>query len=115
MGFQAQPSGALYSIVNVILNGKQCTIAWYVDDSMTSHNDPKVISMVLEEIQQHIGKMTISKEKQHVFFGIKIAFLDNGTAKLDMSSYLQNAIDASGLKIERHAMAAAKKDFSQQC
>ena len=83
-------------LANAILNGKQCTIAWYVDDSMTSHNDSTVVDMVM---------------KRHEFLGIKIVFLDNGTAELDMSSYLRNAIIASGLNIERYAMTAAKRDL----
>ena len=109
MGFELNPVEPC--VANAILNGKQCTIAWYVDDSMTSHDDPKVVDMVLEEIERHFGKMTITRGKEHEFLGIKIKFLDNGTAELDMSSYLRNAIDASGLDITKHAMTAAKKDL----
>ena len=55
--------------------------------------------------------MTITRGKKHEFLGIKIDFLDDGTAELDMSSYLRNAVAASGLKIVRHARTAAKKDL----
>ena len=30
-------------VANTIIEGKQCTICWYVDDSKTSHVSPKVV------------------------------------------------------------------------
>eukprot|EP00543_Licmophora_paradoxa_P019109 CAMPEP_0202474244 /NCGR_PEP_ID=MMETSP1360-20130828/92277_1 /ASSEMBLY_ACC=CAM_ASM_000848 /TAXON_ID=515479 /ORGANISM="Licmophora paradoxa, Strain CCMP2313" /LENGTH=362 /DNA_ID=CAMNT_0049101351 /DNA_START=30 /DNA_END=1118 /DNA_ORIENTATION=- len=57
--------------------------------------------------------MTVTTGDEHEFLGIKIKFQPDGLAQLDMSSYLRNAIDASGMDIRRHAKTAAKKDLRQ--
>ena len=99
-------------ITNAVLNGKQCTVAWYLVrgwlDDLTrrlwySHHG-------IDRNSAAFGKMPITRGKDQ-FLGIKISFLDDGMAELDMSSYLRNAIAASGLKIHRHAKKAAKKDL----
>jgi hypothetical protein len=48
MGFQLK----LYEpcMANCIIDGKQCTIAWYVDDTKISHVDPNVVSSVIEPV-----------------------------------------------------------------
>ena len=35
-------------VANKIINGKQCTIVWYVDDNKLSHKDPNVVTEILE-------------------------------------------------------------------
>ena len=43
-------------MVNKMVNGKQCTIVWHVDDLKVSHIDPKVVGDVLDQINQEYGK-----------------------------------------------------------
>jgi hypothetical protein len=45
MGFVLNPYDAC--IANKIIDGTQCTIAWYVDDNKISHRDTKVVSKVI--------------------------------------------------------------------
>ena len=47
-------------VANKNINGKQCTICWYVDDTKISHIDPKVVDNVLGLIESRFGKMTVS-------------------------------------------------------
>ena len=46
-----------WCVMNKIIDNKQCTILWYVDDLKTSHVDPAVVSSVLADIDAEYGKI----------------------------------------------------------
>ena len=56
MGFKINPYDQC--VANANINGKQCTICWYVDDNKISHEDPKVVDDVIQKIESRYGKMT---------------------------------------------------------
>ena len=39
-------------VANKIIDGKQCSITWYVDDLKISHADDNVISKVIETLEE---------------------------------------------------------------
>ena len=45
MGYKLNPYDTC--IANKMVNGKQCTVAWYVDDNKISHMDPTVVTEVI--------------------------------------------------------------------
>jgi hypothetical protein len=47
-------------MANCDIQGKQCTIAWYVDDSKISHVDPDVVTMIIEKMDSVFDKMTVT-------------------------------------------------------
>lgn len=67
MGFKMNPYDAC--IANAIIDGKQCTVAWYVDDNKISHINSKIVDYVIEKIEARVGKMTVTRGKHHVFLG----------------------------------------------
>ena len=44
LGFELNPYDAC--VANKMIDGKQCTIAWYVDDMKISHVDPNVVTNI---------------------------------------------------------------------
>ncbi|MEM1009075.1 MAG: reverse transcriptase domain-containing protein, partial [Myxococcota bacterium] len=64
-------------VANAMIEGKQCTIAWYVDNSMISHNKKSVVEMVINKIEAKFGKMTVTHGRKHRFLGMDIFFLRN--------------------------------------
>ena len=46
MGFVINPYDPYVS--NKMINGKQWTIVWYIDDKKLSHVDPNVVTDILE-------------------------------------------------------------------
>jgi hypothetical protein len=92
-----------------MIDGKQCTIAWYVDDTKISHVDPDVVTRTIEQIEERFGKMTVKRGSEHVFLGMNIAYKNNGTAEITMREYLEEAIADSGLDISRTATTPAKR------
>ena len=54
LGFKLNPYDPC--VANKMVNGKQCTICWYVDDSKISHVDPKIVDWVIENIENNSVK-----------------------------------------------------------
>jgi Reverse transcriptase (RNA-dependent DNA polymerase) len=61
MGFELNPYDAC--VANKLINGKQYTVVWYVDDNKISHVDPNVVSEVIQKIEEQFGKMTVTRGK----------------------------------------------------
>ena len=43
-------------VVNKNINGKQCTVCWYVDDTKISHEDSGVVDSIILELEEEFGK-----------------------------------------------------------
>ena len=81
-------------VMNKMINGKQCTIGWHVDDLKISHVDPKVVDHVIELLDGEFGKeepLTKSRGKVHDYLGMLLDFSGNDV-KVDMSAYLRSVI-----------------------
>ena len=51
MGFKVNPYDRC--VANKDIGGKQCTIVWYVDDNLVSHEDPTVVTSLVNKIKEH--------------------------------------------------------------
>ena len=109
MGFQVNPYDSC--IANCMIGGSQCTIAWYVDDTKISHVDPAVVTSIIDRIEGKFGKMTVTRGREHTFLGMKIRYTKERTAVVTMKGYLQEAIDESGLYVQRTATTPARKNL----
>ena len=109
IGFELNPYDPC--IANKIIEGTQCTIAWYVDDTKISHVNPDVVTQVIEQIEERFGKMTVTRGRDHVFLGMNIAYKDNVTAEITIREYLEEAISDSNLDIKRTAATPTKRDL----
>jgi hypothetical protein len=66
MGFKLNPYNLCVAISQI--KGKQCTIAWYVDDNKISHVDGTVVTDIIEKIEAKFGKMTVTRGKHTCFW-----------------------------------------------
>ena len=64
-------------MANAMIEGKQCTIGWYVDDNKISYFYSRVVNYIIEKIEERFGKMKVSRGKKHVFLGMDIKFVGN--------------------------------------
>jgi Reverse transcriptase (RNA-dependent DNA polymerase) len=96
-----------FCVANATISGSQCTIVWYVDDAKISHVKSSVVTDVIAILESHFGKMSVSRGDRHEFLGMHLHFLGDGTATVHMPSYLQSAIDDSGLPITKSAPTPA--------
>jgi hypothetical protein len=60
-GFELNPYDTC--VANKIIDGKQCTMAWYVNDNKISHTNDYVVTNIIETIEGRFGKMTVTKGK----------------------------------------------------
>ncbi len=63
--------------MNKIINRKQFTILWHVDDLKLSHEDPNTITEVLQIIDKRYGKVvliTMMHGKVHNYLGMVLDY-----------------------------------------
>ena len=70
LGFTLNPYDRC--VANKVINGKQCTIVFYVDDNKVSHVDPDVVSSVLQDISSHFGDLVVSRGSTHNYLGMNV-------------------------------------------
>ena len=110
MGFVLNPYDPC--IAHKTINGKQCTIAWYVDDTKISHVKSDVVTHIIGEIEKRFDKMTVTCGREHTFLGTKNRYTDEGTAQVSMKDYhLTEAIVESGLNVQNVASTPARRDM----
>ena len=110
MGFELNPYDPC--VANKMINGKQCTIGWYVDDNKISHVDPDVVTSIIEKIEEKFGKMTVTRGKVHTFLGMKITLQKDKTVMIvEMKEYIKDAIEDFAQDVSKHVATPAKKDL----
>eukprot|EP00957_Ditylum_brightwellii_P047606 3616093-Ditylum_brightwellii.AAC.1 len=93
MGFKVNPYDRC--VANDMINGKQCTLVWYVDDNKLSYADSKVVDNILEKITEHFGELATTRGDEHTLLGMKLRIKDK-KVEVDMREQLQEAIEAFG-------------------
>ena len=109
MGFELNPYDPC--VANKLVDGKQCTICWYVDDTKISHKDSKVVDWVISDLEQDFGTMTVTRGNKHTFVGIDIEFNEEGTVNLSMVDYIDECIDIYRDEIKKKAATPARGDL----
>ena len=74
-----------------------------MDDNKLSHKDPNIVTNILSKIEAKFPGHVITRGKDHVFLGIKFKFLDDQKVELNLSEYIEEAINESGLCIDQNA------------
>ena len=90
-------------VANKMINGKQHTISWHVDDLKSSHVDPKVNDDFHKWLQAEYGavkEVTATRGKKHVYLGMLLDFSTKGKVKIDMQDYVKDMIDDFPTKLE---------------
>ncbi len=105
MGFELNPYDMC--VANSIVDGKQCTIVWYVDDNKISHVDPEVVSNIIKKIEGKFGKMSQTRGKEHEFIGMNLKFTEDRKVKVSMKKHILKAINSFHDDITRNASTPA--------
>ena len=81
-----------WCIINKIINSKQCTILWYVNNVKISYIDDTVIKKIIGKFNQVYRKkpsLTINREKIYNYLGMKLDY----STKEKISIYIKNYIE----------------------
>jgi hypothetical protein len=90
-------------IANRVVNGKQQTIRFHVDDLLSSHVDPKVndeFAVWLNDKYGSIKPCTIVRGKLHRYLGMMLDFTVDGKVKFRMDEYVERMIDEFPVKFD---------------
>mgnify|MGYP000305707936 CR=1 FL=1 len=74
-----------------MIDGKQCTVLWHVDNLKISHVDPKVNTDVIAMINAEFGKeapITITRGPIHDYLGMTLDYSEKGKVKIKMLDYV---------------------------
>lgn len=104
-GFELNPYDPC--VANKMVNNKQCTICWHVDDTKISHKDPKVVDEVLEMLQEHFGELAIVRGNKHLFVGMNFE-IKNKQLHIAMPEYIKECIESFCEEIVHMAKTPAK-------
>ena len=109
MGFVINPYDKC--VANKIIDGKQCTIVWYVDDNKLSHVDEKVVTKIIEDIKLDYGDLVISRGKEHKFLGMNIKFNENNTVQIGQKEYIAESIELFDEDVSQNVSTPATKNL----
>ena len=93
LGFTLNPYDSC--VANKIINGKQCTIAWHVDDLKISHVDLDVVKHIVSQLNDRYGKETplsVTHGPVHEYLGMTIDFSNEGEVSFIMKDYTEELI-----------------------
>ena len=67
-----------------------------MDNLKISHVDPKVVTDIIDKLQQNFGKeapLTVTRGKIHDYLGMKIDYSEEGKVKITMEDYIKNMLE----------------------
>jgi hypothetical protein len=79
-------------VVNKIVDGKQLTVAWHVDDLKISHVAAVVVDNLIADLDSEFGKETLlskSRGKVHDYLGMTLDFSTPGQVTITMIDYIK--------------------------
>ena len=85
-------------VANKMINGKQHTVTWHVDDLKSSHVDTKInddFHQWLEKMygDPKIGKVKSSRGKIHDYLAMTLDYTTPGVLKVDMTDYVKGIVN----------------------
>ena len=78
-------------VVNKMVNGKQLTVVWHVDDLKVSHVDAKVVDEFVQQMDETFGQetpLTVSQGQVHDYLGMTLDFRTKGEVQINMKHYI---------------------------
>jgi hypothetical protein len=87
-------------VANKIIEGKQMTICFHVDDCKLSHHKKKVMDTMIEYLRQEYesifeygtGSMTVSRGTIHKYLGMNLDYTVRGQVKITMFDYVEEIL-----------------------
>ena len=90
MGFTINPYDKC--IANKMVNGKQCSVVWYVDDVKVSHVEKSVVEEVIKDLEYTFGKVNPVFGNKQEYLGMKIEIDDERNLHIDMRDQVSEII-----------------------
>jgi len=82
-------------VANKIINGKQCTFIWHVDDLKVLHVEKKVVEQVIADLNKVFGQegpLTTTHGKVLEYLGMTLDYTSKGKVKISMYEYIEKML-----------------------
>jgi hypothetical protein len=93
-GFKLNPYDEC--IANKMIDGKQCTIVWHVDDLQVSHVSAEVTKSIVDLLQAKCGSteapVMVTRGKIHDYLGMMLDYSEDGKVAICMDSYVNELL-----------------------
>jgi len=79
-----------------MVDGKQCTILWHVNDLKISHVSPEVVNDITQKFEDVFGQeapLIKTQGKIHEYVGMNIDFSETGKVKLTLVDYIKEMLE----------------------
>lgn len=83
----------------MIIDQKQCTIVWYMDDKKILQMKHSVLTNIIKQVEDKFGIMTVTRGREHVFPGMNIRSTKENMVVLQITEYLEECIGDCSLEI----------------
>ena len=93
IGFEINPYDPC--VANKMVDGKQLTITWHVDDLKASHVKTQVIDDFIQWVRdkyEDVTKVKPSRGKKHDYLAMLLDYSTPGVVKIDMSDYVKKIL-----------------------
>jgi hypothetical protein len=83
-------------VANKVVDRKQYTIIWHVDDLKISHIDSKVVDHIIAMLEAEFGReapLTVRRGKVHDYLGMILDFSTPGKLVVSMEPYIRSMIE----------------------
>ena len=100
-GFKINPYD--WCVANNMINGKQCTIGWHVDDLKISHVDSKIVDDILNMLDESYGKeatVVTTRGKIHDYLGMMLDYNIDGKVQITMFEYIAKIIEEFPMELD---------------
>ena len=78
-----------------MIEGKQLTVCFHVDDLKASHEDKEVLEAFVEWVEKKYGqerKVTVNRGKEHTYLGMILRYEEDGSVTVDMRDYVEDML-----------------------
>jgi Reverse transcriptase (RNA-dependent DNA polymerase)/Zinc knuckle len=92
-GFELNPYDNC--VANKMINGKQCTVLWHVDDLKMSHVQDDVLETLVDQLNDRYGKiapLTVTRGTTHDYLGMTLDYGVPGQVTIRMDDYVEDIL-----------------------
>ena len=79
-------------VANKLINSKQMTIVWHVDDLKISHINRFEVTKMLYVLYSLYPGLTVKRGHVHTYIGMEMDFTEKGKVSIAMQKYLYNIL-----------------------
>jgi hypothetical protein len=111
-GFKMNPYDAC--VWNKMVNGKQFTIVFHIDDLLLSHLNPNIVTLYIKKLHKEYGtleNLTVTRGKVHEYLGMTIDFRVKSEVRFSQYNFLKKLLNSLPISISTGKKNTAAPEY----